>query len=111
MKIFEQNIETTQLEEWKKEYKKIYQSTIGDKDYIWRRIKRKEYSDIMNIKDGENADERIYNRQIAMCKMVVLNIQEEELSNDFEELSGLAITLSEEIMGKSGFSIDGTVEL
>lgn len=103
--------EVSDIESWKEQYSKIYKTTVGDKDYIWRRIKRKEYSKIMSLKDGDDADERIYNRQLEMCKIVVLNIGKEELDNDLEELSGLAITLSEEIMHKSGFSLEGTVEL
>ena len=46
--------------EWKKEYKKVFLSTIDDEDYIWRRIKRKEYSDIMAIKDTEDVKKDYY---------------------------------------------------
>ena len=97
--------------EWKKEYKKVFLSTIDDEDYIWRRIKRKEYSDIMAIKDTEDVDERIYQRQIAIAKLVVLNFTEEELEERIEELAGLASTIADEVLSKSGFNLTSTTEL
>ena len=97
--------------EWKKEYKKVFLSTIDDEDYIWRRIKRKEYSDIMAIKDTEDVDERIYQRQIAITKLVVLNFTEEELEERIEELAGLASTIADEVLSKSGFNLTSTTEL
>lgn len=100
-----------QIEIWKEEYGKIYKSIIDGKDYIWRRIKRKEYSEVMTMKDGEDIDERIYNRQYAIAKLVILNLSEEELESDLEELAGLATTISDEVLEKSGFNSSGTVEL
>lgn len=100
-----------QIEIWKEEYGKIYKSIVDGKDYIWRRIKRKEYSEVMAMKDGEDIDERIYNRQYAIAKLVILNLSEEELESDLEELAGLATTISDEVLEKSGFNSSGTVEL
>lgn len=100
-----------QIQIWKEEHGRIFQSTIDGKDYIWRRIKRKEYSSVMAMKDGDDIDERIYNRQYAIAKMVILNIEEAELETDLNELAGLATTISDEVLEKSGFNLSGTVEL
>lgn len=96
---------------WKEEYKKIFKNVIDGKDYIWRRIKRQEYADIMGMKDGDSVDERIYNRQYAITKAVVLNISKEELEADLEELAGLAATIADEVLEKSGFAASQTIEL
>lgn len=112
MKINEkENLEKTEIEKWKEENGKIFKSIINDKDYIWRRLKRKEYSEVMAIKDGGDVDERVYSRQVAITKIAVLNLSEEELEKDLEELAGLATTLSEEVMDKSGFNLTATFEL
>ena len=95
---------------WKEEQKKIYMTIIDGNNYIWRRIKRKEYAEIMAI-EAENIDERIYERQIAITKKVVLNMPIEELEKDLEELSGLAPSIAEEVLAKSGFTITTTIEL
>ena len=110
MKIEEKN-EKTDIEMWKEEHKKIFKSIIDGKEYIWRRGKRKEYSEVMNITDIADADDRIYARQVGICKATILNIPMEELEEDLEDLSGLAVTLSEEIMEKSGFNITATFEM
>lgn len=96
---------------WKEEHKKIFKNSIDGKDYIWRRIKRQEYADIMSVKDGNDVEERIYNRQYAITKLVILNIEQEELELDLEELAGLAATIADEVLDKSGFNASQTVEL
>lgn len=113
MKVNTEKIKTEidQIDIWKKEYGRIFKSVVDGKDYIWRRIKRKEYSSIMAIKDGTDIDERVYNRQFAIAKLVILNIDSEELDNELNELAGLATTISEEVMEKSGFNLSETTEL
>jgi len=103
--------EMDQIELWKEEHGKIFKSIVDGTDYIWRRIKRKEYSAVMGMKDGEDIDERIYNRQYAIAKLVILNFTEEELDVKLEELAGLATTISDEVLEKSGFNLTTTVEL
>lgn len=111
MKLNEEITTSDNVAAWKQEHGKIFKSIINDKEYIWRRIKRKEYSEIMNIKDGEDVDERVYRRQEAIAKMVILNLAVEEVESDLEELAGLASTLSEEVMDRSGFNLTATFEL
>lgn len=102
MKIANKNL-NDQIEEWKKEHKKLFKIVIDNKDYIFRRIKRKEYSEIMSIVVAGEVEDRIYARQCAIAKATILNVDAEELEEDFEELAGLAVTISEEVLEKSGF--------
>jgi hypothetical protein len=99
------------IAEWKKEYGKIYESIIAGKSYIYRRITRKEYGQVMAITDGETMEDRIDNRQVAMTKAMVLNVSTEDLEKDFEELQGLAETISDLVLEKSGFGATYTAEL
>lgn len=101
------------IEGWKKEHGKIYQSVIGDKSYIWRRIKRSEYSAIMSmeLENSATLEDRIYSRQDAIVRLVVLNIPIEELNQDLEDLSGLSTCIADEVLDKSGFNVKSTIEL
>lgn len=103
--------EKSLIEQWKEEHGKIYKSIVGGYEFIFRRIKRAEYANIMAQKEGDDVDERIYNRQKAIVKLAVLDHEEKELDDLFEELAGLAISISEEILDKSGFTVVATVEL
>ena len=106
-----ENKELSQIDLWKQEYGKIFKSIIGDDDYIFRRIKRQEYSQIMAIRDGEDVEERIFNRQVAIAKATVLNVEEDILMERMNELAGLAPTISDEVLNKSGFQLIATMEL
>lgn len=110
-KVKEENTEKSLIEQWKEEYGKIYKSLVGGQEFIFRRLKRGEYAEVMANKEGADVEERIYNRQKAIVKLAVLNHEESELDELFEELAGLAISVSEEILDKSGFTVMATIEL
>lgn len=103
--------ELSQIDLWKKEYGKVFMTTVGDTDYIWRRIKRSEYSNIMSVNEGDTVDERIYNKQILIAKTVVLNYPEAQMEVFIDEYAGLPTVLSEEVLDKSGFNVKATIEL
>ena len=103
--------EKTELELWKDEFRKVYKSYIGGKEYTWRRITRSEYHEVMGYKEGDTVEERIYNRQAKIVSMVILGMKKEELDFELSDLSGLATSLSEEVMEMSGFNVRGTEEL
>ena len=107
----EDNKELSLIEQWKAEHGKIYKSLVGGQEFIFRRVKRNEYAEIMANKEGADVEERIYNRQKAIVKLAVLNHEEVKLDELFEELAGLAISVSEEILDKSGFTVMATIEL
>lgn len=99
---------------WKRDHGKIFKSIIGSDTYVWRKIKRKEYVEMMSNRDQDpEADtldnDIIYDRQTKIAKAVVLwpkNI--EEL---LEHNAGLATTISDEAILKSGFNLMATQEL
>ena len=105
-------ISQQQIAEWKAEFGKVFKSTVGDDVLIWRRLKRKEYVTVMDDNfGGKDLTEfaQIYARQEAIIKMVTLwpeNVQEL-----VEGTAGLATTLSDEIVLRSGFQAPVIEEL
>lgn len=87
---------------WKAKYKRIFKTEIDKEDYIWRRITRHEYTDIaLNKIDANNSKIDIYEKQYLFCKAAVLYPENiEEVMND---CAGIAPTLADEIIFKSGF--------
>ena len=75
MKIDTTNTLTeSQINDWKKQYKKIYKSIVGEEVIIWRKLKRSEYIDIMtnsSFKD-DDSNKSPYLRQDAIVKMCCL---------------------------------------
>ena len=98
-----------QIMEWKKKHGKIFKTTVGDDVYIWRKLKRKEYVDIMSQELGDTENERIYKRQEEMAKAVV--IYPEKFAELMEENAGVASTIADEALARSGFDITTTEEL
>lgn len=103
------------IKEWKKKWGKIYKTTIGQDEYIWRRLKRKEYVNIISdgYDDEEGSDkelrDRIYRRQEEITKTVVLHPSNiEEL---IEDNAGLATAIADEVILRSGFDVVETEEL
>ena len=111
----QENVKELTIEEkimqWKKIYKKVFSSQRDGTEYIWHRISRKDYNDVMEINVGDSIEDKIYNRQVEIIKVSVLNMDEEEINSKINELAGLASSLADEILNKSGFSIESTVEL
>lgn len=101
-----------QIETWKSQYGKVYKTTIDGEDYIWRKLKRKEYSNIMNtitLQEGMEEDELIMLRQDEIVKTVTL--YPDNILQEIEDSAGLGPTLSDEIIFKSGFGVPVTKEL
>ena len=110
MKTKENLVSEAQIDEWKSQHGHVYKINIDGDIVIYRRLKRKEYFDLMietDIDQEEENDsskraERLFNRQAGVCKLAILYPENaEEL---IENSAGLAIGLSEEIMARSGFN-------
>lgn len=89
---------------WKNKYKKIYQTKIGGEHFIWRRITRKEYTDIALANDPgdvKNKQLDMYNKQYKFCKVAVL--YPDNVSEIMDECAGICSTLGDEIIFASGF--------
>jgi len=98
------------ISEWKAQYGKLYKTKVGGEEYIWRKLRRKEYVELMADKaDDDQVTGKVYERQEAITRMVVLypaNIDELIEAN-----AGLATTIADEVILKSGFEIVDTEEL
>lgn len=86
------------IENWKKEFgDRIYNTTLFGETYIWRPLTRSEYREIRNT-PGED-------REIIICIQQVLHPEDKDTFKELlEEKAGIATTLSEEILEKSGFA-------
>lgn len=103
-------ISQDQIDAWKAEYGKLYKSTIGDFAFIWRKLRRKEYVDIMSQeKTADVQGDKVFARQALIVKAVTL--YPDNLDELLEENAGLATSISDEIIIKSGFVINDTEEI
>lgn len=100
----------SKITQWKAQYGKLYKSIIDGEIYIWRKLKRKEYTDLMTDRaDDDQISGRIYERQEKIATAVVLfpeNIDELIAQN-----AGLATTIADEVILRSGFELASTEEL
>ncbi|PTY92881.1 hypothetical protein [Heyndrickxia sporothermodurans] len=107
-------LDDKQIQQWKKQWGKIFKTTVGGEAFIWRKLKRKEYVEIMSNAEVEEAEEevlgsRIYKRQERITKLVVLFPT--DIESRIEENAGLATSISDEVIAKSGFDVSATEEL
>lgn len=104
------------IEKGKKKFKNVYKTVISDETIIWRKLKRGEYKDIMNLvvmKSEEKLDEQgnpiveevidedaTYDlRQEEIAKAVILYPN----TSIVEDMAAVADIISTECMIKSGF--------
>jgi hypothetical protein len=104
------------IDKGKKKFGKVYKTIISDETIIWRKLKRGEYKDIMNLvvyKDEEKLDEegnqiveQVFDdeatydlRQEEIAKAVILFPGKEIV----EDMAAVADIISTECMIKSGF--------
>ena len=106
------DIDIKQIEAWKQEYKKLFKTTLTDSTVlIWRRLKRSEYKDFMKQFDAiDNQDERIWNREEAVCRACILYPSTEEVDNILEYQAGVATIISDDIFANSGFAVKEKTE-
>ncbi|MED1125335.1 hypothetical protein [Bacillus atrophaeus] len=104
------------IQEWKKIHGKVFKTTVGGEPYIWRKLKRREYVDIMSMiqTDGESEEEtavgnRIYLRQESIVRRVILFPA--DIEDRIDENAGLATSIADEVILKSGFDVAATEEL
>lgn len=109
-----------EIDNWKAEFGHVYRTESAGEAFIFRPVRRSEYTKLMLDTDiapeeeatAERRLERLSDRQLGLCKICVLWPQEDILNNMLESAAGLASNLSEEIMGRSGFNaLSGTQEL
>ena len=95
----------TQIEEWKKEYGKIYKVTpVAGVDFIYKTLTREDYMEIVS-KQFTVED---FDPEIETIKTCTLNDIDETL---FDTMAGIVTVVYEEIMKKSGFVVVESEEL
>lgn len=100
------------IEKWRALYQKIYLSVYDEQEFVWRKIKRREYVEIMENTSEENIDDVVEYRQYLTIKTCVLSPSlDTEIDDLLEEYPGLLTSLSAEILRKSGFSKPLTIEI
>lgn len=99
-----------QIDEWKKQYGKVFRTVIGSDAFIWHRLSRKDYVAIMmdeNVSSDE--DERLYQRQEMTVKAAVL--WPENVEEIIQDAGCVASNLGGVIMERSGFRLPVTDEM
>lgn len=110
------------IEKAKKKYGKVYKTVIADEEIIWRRLKRSEYKQVMDLvveheelvkdEEGNEAMEMVYDeqetyelRQEKIAQLVILYPE-----NIVENMAIVADVISTECMIKSGFGDEPVTE-
>ncbi len=113
MKVKENALSQEQIDQWKTEFGHVYKTMSDGNAIIWRKLKRKEYIDIMTSvaddEEGENPQQRLYRRQDLVVKTVTL--YPNDIEKLIEESGGLATNIAEQVMEKSGFDTAEAEEL
>lgn len=97
----------SQLSEWKSRFNdEIYMSDFGDKTYLWRPIRRKEFKDLNKI---EGVDE--FNLEERICTLCVLWPEDFNHHQIIFGKAGVPTMLSQLITEKSGFTRPATFKI
>lgn len=106
------DVDIKQLEAWKKEYKKLFKTTLTDGTVlIWRRLKRSEYKEFMRQFDKmDDSDERFWAREEQICRACILYPSTEEVDYILEYEAGVATIISDDIFANSGFAVKEKTE-
>lgn len=104
-----QGVTPEMISAWKKQYGKIFKTTVDDEEYYWRRLKRKEYVALMSDRSEDDDPGKVYDRQELIAKAVVL-YPAADIEDRIENCAGLATVIADEVIYKSGFGLSGTEE-
>lgn len=98
------------IAKWKSEFGKVFKTTIDGNDFVWRKLKRKEYVEIMSdAQEDEDVNTKIYSRQERIAKAITIYPADAAKLIDGE--AGIATSISDEALLKSGFNVGETEEL
>jgi hypothetical protein len=99
-------VDKKQLDSWKREFGEIYRTDLNDQVYIWHKLRRKDYIEVMSdesLNAIDNGDLRVFMRQEKILRKGVLYPSGEELEYLIDNNAGVAGNISDEIMVASGF--------
>ena len=92
------------VEIWKKDYKQVFKTAIEDDVYIWRKLKRSEYKEIIAMLNEEYEDDDLLKswvKQDEITKAVLL--YPEDAESAIEESAGISTVISQDCLIRSGF--------
>lgn len=99
----EDSIEFEQMvQKLKNKYGNIYQIEIADQRVIYKPLTRKEYKEVVAIKN-EDSDELGFEREYAVAKFAIVYPQGKDLTNLLDNYAGVAEVITDECMKISGF--------
>lgn len=84
---------------WKKQFGRVFLTELEDEIYIWRKINRFEYKEIMSI---PNTNE--LSREEMICETCVLYPYEYSYEDMVNQAGGVPSMIAEQVMQKSGFT-------
>lgn len=101
------------IEKWKAVYNHIYLSVYDDQEFVWHKINRQEYAQIMDSIDETDKpiDQVVEQRQTLTLEYALLSPDKKYLPEILQEYPGILTSLTAEILKKSGFSKPLTVEI
>lgn len=109
-KIATGEITPEMIEGWKKQHGKIFKTVIDGKDYVWRKLRRREYVSIMSdAEEEEDMNTKIYTRQEKIAK--IITIYPENAVEIIDNEAGIATSIADEALVRSGFDVSKTEEL
>lgn len=99
-------VDRQQIDAWKQEFGEIYRTDLNGQVYIWHKLRRKDYIDIMSnaeFSNIENSEVKVFLRQEEILRRGALFPSGKELDYIIENNAGVAANISDEIMLASGF--------
>ena len=103
IKLSEVEILADQLKE---KHGEVFVTSVAGIEIIWRKLKRREYKEIMSTKYDDNEDIQYFERQDAMARKVIL--YPENVDMLLEDYAGVSDIIATETMIKTGFGIANT---
>ena len=99
-------VDKQQIDAWKQEFGEIYRTDLNGQVYIWHKLRRKDYIDVMSnaeFSNIENSEVKVFLRQEEILRRGALFPTGKELDYIIENNAGVAANISDEIMLASGF--------
>lgn len=97
--LFEGGPLESELLAWKKQFGKVFMTELDGEFYIWRKINRFEYKEVMSI---PNTNE--LSREEMICEVCVLFPFDYSYETMVNDGGGIPSMLAEQVMQKSGFT-------
>lgn len=97
-----------QLDQWKTQYGKIFSAHILGQPYVWRGLRRQEFTQLMNASDVKDIENPLDARMMSEERVVKRGLlyPDPRTSGLSKGPAGVLTTLSNHILNASGFDLD-----